>query len=193
MIEGITSPTFGWFQTLPSLGAHGASAMSGIATSPQLTQVPYPQSFGLGMPSPSGLAIANSLSPEGFPQGLPFNSHTFASPPIMTASALLTAIAIKRGQPSGPSTDQEIEDFLYDALEFLTGTNEVEVRCESGRVTLTGSVPLKRLKRDVGEIAWAIPTINDVQNNVTVATRRRGRSSGRETEQHSSTASRKTA
>ena len=161
---GIPSPTFGWFQTLPSLASRAASTMSGIATSPQLTQVPIPQSFELGMP-----------------------------PPIMTAPALLTAIAIKRGQPSGPTTDQEIEDFLYDALEFLSGSNEVEVRCEGGRVTLTGSVPLRRLKRDVGEIAWAIPTINDVQNNVTIATRRRGRSSGREAEQHSGTANRKTA
>lgn len=131
------------------------------------------------IPAP-GLAIANSLPPEAYA-------------PIMTAPALLTAIAMKRGQPSGPTTDQDIEDFLYDALEFLSGTNEVEMRCEGGRVTLTGSVPLRRLKRDVGEIAWAIPTINDVQNNVTIATRRRARSSGREAEQHSGTASRKTA
>ena len=166
---GITSPTFGWFQTLPSLGTRTASTMSGIATPPQLAPVPNPQ------------------------HGLPFNSLTFAGSPIMTAPELLMAIAIKRGQPSGPTTDQEIEDFLYDALEFLSGTNEIEVRCEGGRVTLTGSVPLKRLKRDVGEIAWGIPTINDVQNNVTIATRRRGRSSGREAEQHSGTGSRKTA
>jgi hypothetical protein len=170
---GIPSPTFGWFQQLPSLDTRSAGTMSGIATPPQLTQVPHPQSFELGMP--------------------PVNSLTFAGSPIVTAPALLTAIAIKRGQPSGPATDQEIEDFLYDGFEFLSGTNEVEVRCEGGRVTLTGSVPLRRLKRDVGEIAWAIPTVNDVQNNVTIATRRRGRSSGREAEQHSGAASRKTA
>ena len=150
----------------------------------------HPQSFQLGMTPAPGLAIANSLPPEAYAHGLPL---TLSGSPIMTAPALLTAIAIKRGQPSGPTTDQEIEDFLYDALEFLSGTNEVEVRCEGGRVTLTGSVPLRRLKRDVGEIAWAIPTINDVQNNVTIATRRRGRPSGREAEQHSGTASRKTA
>jgi BON domain len=190
---GSPSPTFGWFQTLPSLGTRAASTMSDIAMSPQLTQGPPAQSFGLGMPPAPGLAIANSLPPEAYAHALPFSSLTFAGSPIMTAPALLTAIAIKRGQPSGPTTDQEIEDFLYDALEFLSGTNEVEVRCEGGRVTLTGSVPLRRLKRDVGEIAWAIPTINDVQNNVTIATRRRGRSSGREAEQHSGTASRKTA
>jgi hypothetical protein len=190
---GIPAPAFGWFQTLPSPGTRPVNTLSGIATSPQLTQGPHPQNFEPGMPPAPGLAIANSLQPEAYAHGLPFNSLTFAGSPIVTAPALLTAVANKRGQPSGPTTDQEIEDFLYDALEFLSGTNEVEVRCDGGRVTLTGSVPLRRLKRDVGEIAWAIPTVNDVQNNVTIATRRRGRSSGREAEQQSVTASRKPA
>jgi hypothetical protein len=40
----------------------------------------------------------------------------------------------------------------------------------------------KRFKRDAGEIAWAIPGVNDVQNNVTIITRRRSRTAGRETE-----------
>jgi len=59
---------------------------------------------------------------------------------------------------------------------MLPGTADVEVRCDGGRVTLSGSVQHKRLKRDVGEIAWAIPALHDVQNNVTIASRRRGRS-----------------
>jgi osmotically-inducible protein OsmY len=105
---------------------------------------------------------------------------------------VLAAVAVKRGQPSGPASDQEIEEFLYDALELLSGTNDVEVRAEGGRVTLAGSVPHRLLKRDVGEIAWAIPAVSDVQNNVSIAARRRSRSTAREVEQHSS-ASRKQA
>jgi hypothetical protein len=97
---------------------------------------------------------------------------------VFNVPALLAAVAIRRGQPLGPTTDQEIEDFVYDALELLAGTSEVEVRCEGNRVTFTGSVPHKRLKRDVGEIAWAIPSVADVQNNVTIATRRRVRREG---------------
>ena len=50
-------------------------------------------------------------------------------------SALLAAVAVRRGQPLGPTNDQEIEDFIYDALELLPGSGEVDVRCESGRVT----------------------------------------------------------
>ena len=91
----------------------------------------------------------------------------------VTAPALVTAIAMRRGQPAGPTNDQEIEDFIYDALDLLPGSSEVEVRCDAGRILLAGAVSQKRLKRDIGEIAWAIPAINDVQNNITIAPRRR--------------------
>jgi osmotically-inducible protein OsmY len=93
----------------------------------------------------------------------------------LTPVSLLSAIALRRGQPQGPTNDQEVEEFIYDALELLPGASDVEIRCEGGRVTLTGSVPHKRVKHDVGEITWAIPALHDVQNNVTIASRRRGR------------------
>ena len=97
---------------------------------------------------------------------------------------------MRRGQPQGPTNDQEVEDFIYDALELLPGAADVDVRCEAGRATLTGSVQHKRVKRDVGEIAWAIPGLNDVQNNVTIASRRRNRA-GREKDEAASIPARK--
>jgi osmotically-inducible protein OsmY len=98
---------------------------------------------------------------------------------------------MRRGQPQGPTTDQEVEDFVYDALDLLPGAADLEVRCEGGRLTLTGSVQHKRLKRDAGEIAWAIPGLQDVQNNVTIASRRRTRSAAREGEAAASVPNRK--
>jgi hypothetical protein len=95
--------------------------------------------------------------------------------PEISASALVAAVAMRRGQPQGPTTDQELEEFTYDTFELLAGAGDVDVRCEAGRVTLTGSVSHKRLKHDLGEIAWAIPAAADVQNNLTITTRRRGR------------------
>ena len=127
--------------------------------------------------------------------GYPPNLVTFA-PQLaagLTPSSLLMAIALRRGQPQGPANDQEAEEFIYDALELLPGAADVEVRCDGGRVTLTGSVPHKRVKHDVGEIAWAIPALNDVQNNVTIASRRRARGPNRETESPQSGAGRKQA
>jgi hypothetical protein len=70
-------------------------------------------------------------------------------------------------------------------MELLPGSSDVEVRCEGGRVTLTGNVPHKRIKRDVGELAWAIPAISDVVNNITITGRRRSRAFGREAEPQS--------
>jgi hypothetical protein len=109
----------------------------------------------------------------------------------ITPQALLAAVAMRRGQPTGPTTDQDIEDFLSDALDLLPGTSDVEVRCEGGRAMLTGSVAHKRVKRDVGEIAWALPNVVDVQNTITIAARRRSRMSGREAEPSAGTPGRK--
>lgn len=94
---------------------------------------------------------------------------------VAPTEVLIATVAARRGQPGGPVTDADIEDFLDDALDLIPGTSEVEVRCEGGRATLTGNVPHKRHKRDVGEIAWAIPSVSDVQNNVTIVARRRAR------------------
>lgn len=101
---------------------------------------------------------------------------------VVTAASVLAAVALRRGQPHGPTNDAEVEEFVYDALELLPGAADVEIRCESGRVMLTGSVPHKRTKRDAGEIAWAIPGVLDVQNNVAITSRRRARAASREGE-----------
>jgi hypothetical protein len=161
--------------------------------------------FGTAGPPWTGVPAAGGWSspignrqilntPLGIPQFGPAINGQFGSAPLGTAvlppdliaalnvPALLAAVAMRRGQPLGPTTDQEIEDFVYDALELLPGTSEVELRCEGSRVTFTGSVLHKRLKRDIGEIGWAIPNVADVQNNVTITTRRRARNDRREAE-----------
>ena len=151
----------------------------------------------------SGGAVATTAQPNLAGSGLATAYPFVASPlaPMMmmpdatglvTAPSLLAAVAMRRGQPLGPTNDSEIEEFIYDALDLLTGAGDVDVRCENGRVTLTGSVQHKRTKRDVGEIAWAIPALHDVQNNVSIVSRRRSRTS-REAEALASGSSRKQA
>ena len=100
----------------------------------------------------------------------------------VTAPSVIAAVALRRGLPQGPTNDHDVEELLYDAMELLPGSSDVEVRCEGGRVSLSGSVPHKRIKHDLGELAWAIPVINDVQNTVTITGRRRSRAFGREAE-----------
>src|SRR5262245_33206161 len=145
-----------------------------------------------GLAAPN-VAAANQFSygggmihPSQAVYGLgPFGVFPYAAPslaPILgqigaeaAASSLLAAVALRRGQPQGPANDQEAEEFIYDALELVPGAADVDVRCEAGRATLTGSVQHKRVKREVGEIAWAISGLTDVQNNVTITSRRRRR------------------
>lgn len=128
-----------------------------------------------------------TLAAPGLAVAYPFASNLLAAQladatGMVTASSMLAAVALRRGQPQGPTNDAEVEEFVYDALELLPGAAEVEIRCENGRVTLTGSVPHKRTKRDAGEIAWAIPGALDVQNNVSITSRRRARAASREGE-----------
>jgi hypothetical protein len=129
------------------------------------------------LPPATGLAAWSAIPAIGTaPVGATLPS--FAGPEVavgVPVPVFLATVALRRGQPLGPSNDQEIEDFIYDALELLPGSGEVDVRCEGGRVTFTGAVHYRRLKRDVGEIAWAIPNVNDVHNTVTITARRRSR------------------
>lgn len=123
-------------------------------------------------PSTANMKAAIGSAPVGAAMPSIAGSDVVVGVPV---PALLATIAVRRGQPLGPSNDQEIEDFIYDALELLPGSGEVDVRCEGGRVTFTGTVHYKRLKRDAGEVAWAIPGVNDVHNTITIAARRRSR------------------
>ena len=157
MWSAVPFPALAWFQT-PIAGTRPiGGAQAGI----------------LGPQSPA--ALGNGLVPGMVPGGPGVGGG-------VTAPALVTAIAMRRGQPAGPTNDQEIEEFIYDALDLLPGSSEVEVRCDGGRTSLAGAVSQKRLKRDIGEIAWAIPAINDVLNNITIAPRRRSRGQNRDTE-----------
>jgi BON domain-containing protein len=156
---------------------------------PSVSQ-PWPVASSTGFTWPGGnlrLAAAGISATQLLPAPVGVPDGGYSVP------ALLAAVAVRRGQPLGPTNDQEIEDFLYDALELFQGTSDVEVRVDGGRVTLSGTVQHKRLKRDIGEVAWGLPSVNDVQNNLAMATRRRSRPSARDGEQTQPSAVRKQA
>jgi len=157
--------------------AFGSASMAGGGGVPMSAQ---------GMATPA----TGFAPPYPFPSNL-WATHMADGAGIVTASSMLAAVAVRRGQPQGPTTDTEVEEFIYDALDLLPGAADVEIRCEGGRVTMTGSVQHKRTKRDVGEIAWAIPGLLDVQNNVSITSRRRGRAAGREAETPANVSARK--
>ena len=166
----------------PSTLLGGANTISSGPSDVALGAMPAQTYVPIGSMMPTFSSGLNLATASPFAAAAP---TVLVGPDSMTgvsAPALLGAVAVRRGQPQGPTNDQEVEDFIYDALEFLSGASEVEVRCDGGRATLTGSVHHKRIKRDAGEIAWAIPGLQDVQNNVTIASRRRARAASREPE-----------
>lgn len=184
----VSGPAFGQVQAFPGSRVFATPqvpfgprlapfATSGMPSAPMLAApAPDPGQLGTGQlataqpgPAPAGGAGMQALAGADFATGI-------------TPQALLATVAMRRGQPMVPTTDQEIEDFVYDALDLLSGATDVEARCEGGKVLLTGSVSNKRVKRDIGEITWAIPSVNDVQNNITIAARRRSRGQAREAE-----------
>src|SRR4030095_16397589 len=184
---GVPAPGFGWFQlplsltNRPPISPGTFSAVPNVSLAPQTVAQSPQEAYGYGGAIPtaatSGFMGQNIAPAFGVGSAIP----GFGMPELGTVHGLLTLVAMRRGQPTGPTTDNEIEEFIYDAFEFLPGSNEVEVRCEGGRATLTGSVPHKRLKRDVGEGVCASPAINDAQSTVAI-TARRGRALAREAE-----------
>jgi len=195
MTFGTGSPMW---TTMPSIGV--PYQLMGLGALPITTSAFGSPSIAGGGGAMSGGGIAPNVQPNltgtGFAAPYPFASNPWANQiadtaGVVTASSMLAAVALRRGQPQGPTSDAEVEEFIYDALELLPGAADVEIRCESGRVTMTGSVQHKRTKRDVGEIAWAIPGLLDVQNNVSITPRRRGRAAGREVETPASVSARK--
>ena len=178
---------------MPSIGLMSISNRPIAA--PLFSSTAIPGGIGSALTG-AGLSAQQNVAGSGYVAPYPFAPNPAIALPghdtngLVTASSLLTAVALRRGQPQGPVNDHEVEDFIYDALDLLPGTADVEVRSENGRVTLTGVVQHKRTKRDIGEIAWALPGLQDVQNNVSITSRRRGRA-GRDAEPPASASARK--
>jgi len=146
----------------PPIYGYGAASAPGVQQFPggqTVQQYPGSQTLAMAFPFGANPGALLGTDPAGF----------------VAAPMLLAAVAFRRGQLQGPTNDQEVEEFIDDALDLLPGAADVEARCENGRATLTGSVHHKRTKRDAGEIAWSIPGIQDVQNNVSIASRHRAR------------------
>ena len=70
--------------------------------------------------APSGTLSA----PVGATLGMPVGPVGYDLPVLPTAGSIIATVAARRGQPMAPSSDAELEDFLYDCVEFLPGTGE---------------------------------------------------------------------
>lgn len=74
-----------------------------------------------------------------------------------------------------PATDDEIRYFVEQALDndpTLPTHTQIDVQVNNGVVTLSGTVPNKRIKHAAGDDAWWVPQVCDVHNEINVVSRR---------------------
>lgn len=84
---------------------------------------------------------------------------------------------------TGLPTDEEITEMIYDALDddpIVPYDAPIDIDVSAGVVTLSGTVPNKRVKHAAGDDAWWIPGVVDVRNDIEVGGRRRARTAPRE-------------
>src|SRR5262249_25861277 len=133
-------PGYSYFQTIPATHPMGPAASSPLGVS----QTP----FAAVLPSAPIAGNASSADPTQSLSG----SWAVAAPPIgigmpvltapdfatgVTAPALLATVAVRRGQPMGPTNDHETEDFISDALDLLAGDDDARMRCPAAGARLT--------------------------------------------------------
>ncbi|MGQ9675150.1 MAG: BON domain-containing protein [Chloroflexota bacterium] len=83
----------------------------------------------------------------------------------------------------GTPSDEQIKEMIYDSIDAdpaVPFDSDISVDVTGGIVTLTGTVPSKRIKHAVGDDAWWVPGVWDVNNNIQVTGRRERREGGAE-------------
>lgn len=71
--------------------------------------------------------------------------------------------------------DAEIKYFVENAIDndpVIPAHADISVAVQNGVVTLTGTVPNKRIKHAAGDDAWWVPPVLDVHNEIKVVPRR---------------------
>jgi osmotically-inducible protein OsmY len=71
--------------------------------------------------------------------------------------------------------DEELKYFVEGAIDSdpsIPPNSNIGVDVNNGIVTLTGTVPNKRIKHAVGDDAWWLPQVVDVHNEIMVTPRR---------------------
>ena len=117
---GVASPGFGWFQlplsltNRPTINPGTLSALPNVSLAPQTVAQPMSQEvygYGAAMPT-AGMSgfMGQTAAPAtlGVSTALP----VFGIPEIGTVQGLLAVVAMRRGQPMGPTNDNEIEEFI---------------------------------------------------------------------------------
>lgn len=86
----------------------------------------------------------------------------------------------------GLASDDQIKDMVLTSLDSdprIPFDSDINVDVTAGIVTLSGTVPNKRIKHAAGDDAWWIPDVVDINNELKVSGRRKRGGVGGEEEE----------
>jgi hypothetical protein len=114
---------------------------------------------------------------------VPFSALTYQQVrgPAFPGGALAPGLpgAVQTGpEYSAPLDDDAIRDLVYECIDTdptILPDVDIEVEVNNGVVTMKGRVPGKRTKHAIGDAAWWIPSVVDVNNQLQVSPRRERR------------------
>lgn len=144
----------------PANPGYGGPGFAGPLT-PFLTGFAGPNAYpGFG---------AGTFPPGYGPFNPPFSGPAFG--PMTAEEDLVEESALPYYRENGLPTDDEIVEMIYDAFDedpLIPWDADIDVTSDAGMVTLTGSVPNKRVKHAAGDDSWWIPGVDDVRNEIRV-------------------------
>ena len=115
----------------------------------------------------------------GFPPGYPnpfWNPFSGYGTAPFSWDGTLPTFGMGYGPPTYvPRNDTEIKDFVERAIDsdpMVPPDADISVQVQNGVVTLTGTVPNKRIKHAAGDDAWWVPPVRDVHNEIQIVSRR---------------------
>ncbi|MGQ9674831.1 MAG: BON domain-containing protein [Chloroflexota bacterium] len=130
-----------------------------------------------------GLPMSVPMQPQGFYGFNPMWGSPYAFGPglgIGTMGTMPGTYLTAYGGP-GIASDDQIKDMVLTALDAdprIPFDSDISVDVTGGIVTLSGTVPNKRIKHAAGDDAWWIPDVVDINNELQVTGRRRGMARG---------------
>ena len=172
-VGGWACPQCGYMPT--AMGTMGMAWGHGFAPGTMPGMVP-----GFGMPS-GGFPMG--FMPPMAAYGPGFFGPGFFGPRWMAGMrpgmpGMMPGYTYPTFATTGVPSDEQIREMIYDAIDadpVVPYDADINVEVTGGVVTLTGTVPNKRVKHAVGDDAWWVPGVWDVNNNLQITGRRPAR------------------
>ena len=113
----------------------------------------------------------------GFGRGM-FNPYAFGPNLGITSMGTMPGTYLSAYGGTSVASDEEIKDMVLTSLDAdprIPFDSDISVDVTGGIVTLTGTVPNKRIKHAAGDDAWWIPDVVDVNNELEIVGRQETR------------------